>query len=400
MSETKYAEDLGNEYDPLQPETFDSSYPLFRELRAKCPMAHSDAYDGFWVATRYDDIVNILEDPNFTTTVRNIVPGNASTARRPPLHYDPPQHTPYRKALERAVSGRRVAELEPIIEAHTHKLLDAFVAKGGGDYTVDVGNPLPCYVFGEWFGMTEDQIVRLADMAQIYAESFKSRDREVLMGISRDLGELGREILIDRTENPRDPTTDPVSSLLASKTIDGEQLDVDKLTGCLQQLLVIGLLAPPILTGAMVVHLARDPDLLQQLRADPKLIPHAAEEFIRMYTPYRGFARSSYTEIEMHGRTIRPGEAIALFYSSANRDETVFENPDEFILKRPNISKHIAFGRGPHRCAGQPIARFELLTFLRLFVEKVKHVELTGEIEMGMMPELGPTSVPVKVTPA
>lgn len=397
MSESLHMSDYPNEYDPLAPETFDSSFPLFRELRAKCPIAHSEAYDGFWAVTRYQDIVDILEDPNFTTFVRNVIPGNASTARRPPLHYDPPAHTPYRKALERAVSGRRVAELESIIIKYTSMLLDPFVAKGGGDYTAEVGNPLPCYVFGAWFGMTEEQIVRLADMARIYADSFKARNREVLMGISRDLGALGREILEDRVANPRDPNVDPVSSLLASNDEHGEPLTVDKLIGCLQQLLVIGLLAPPILTGAMVVHLARDPDLLKQLRADPSLIPHAAEEFIRLYTPYRGFARTSYTEIEMHGRTIRPGEPMALIYASANRDETVFEDPDKFILKRPNISKHIAFGRGPHRCAGMPIARFELLTFLRLFVEKVAEVELSGEIEMGMMPELGPTSVPVRV---
>ena len=400
MTNTCPASEYGNEYDPTQPETFGSSFPLFSELRAKCPIAHSEAYGGFWAVTRYEDIVNILQDPNFTTSVRNIVPGNASSARRPPLHYDPPAHTPYRKALVRAVSGDRVEQLKPIIAKHTEKLLDPFIAKGGGDYILEVGNPLPCYVFGEWFGMTEDQIVRLADMARIYADSFKAQDREVLLGISKGLGELGREIMQDRVDNPRDVNFDPVSSLLASNDENGEPLNIDKLTGCLQQLLVIGLLAPPLLTGSMVIHLAKDPELLKQLRADHSLIGPACEEFIRMYTPYRGFARTSYTEIDMHGRLVRPGEPLALIYASANRDESVFENPDQFILNRPNIAKHIAFGRGPHRCAGEPIARFGLYTFLEKFVQKVSHVEITGEIEMGMMPELGPTAIPVKVTAA
>ena len=108
------------------------------------------------------------------------------------------------------------------------------------------------------------------------------------------------------------------------------------------------------------MHLAQHPELERQLREEPDLIPAAVEEYLRLFTPYRGFARTAKHDVEFGGRIILKDEPIALVYASANRDEAVFENPDEFILNRPNIDKHIAFGLGPHRCAGAPLGRMML----------------------------------------
>ena len=92
-----------HDYDPTLPETFDSAHEVFEDLRERCPVAHSNAFDGFWAVTRYEDIHRILMDyQNYTTSVRNVVPGSSTTGRRPPLHLDPPEHTPYRRAIDRA----------------------------------------------------------------------------------------------------------------------------------------------------------------------------------------------------------------------------------------------------------------------------------------------------------
>src|SRR5690606_18849273 len=125
----------GQEYDPLAHEDFDTPHRIFAELRARCPVAHSDAFGGFWIATRHADIKAILDDPaEFTTTVRNVVPGASATGRRPPLHLDPPEHTPYRRAIDRALGQQRLAAIEPVIERHVSQLLDAYIAAGGGDF--------------------------------------------------------------------------------------------------------------------------------------------------------------------------------------------------------------------------------------------------------------------------
>jgi cytochrome P450 len=127
------------------------------------------------------------------------------------------------------------------------------------------------------------------------------------------------------------------------------------------------------------------------------LIPAATEEFLRLYTPYRGFARTANTDVVIGGREIREREPIALLYASANRDETVFERPDEFILHRPNIKEHIAFGRGAHYCVGTALARLELRIMLEALVLRTTRIEVSGDIEMSPFPELGPWAVPVKL---
>ena len=167
--------------------------------------------------------------------------------------------------------------------------------------------------------------------------------------------------------------------------------------GMVRQVLVVGIVAPTVLMGSVAVHLSRHPELHAQLRADPSLIPAAMEEFLRLYTPYRGFARTANADVVIAGQEIREREPIALLYASANRDETVFERPDEFILHRPNIKEHIAFGRGAHFCVGTALARLELRIMLEALVLRTTRIEVSGDIEMSPFPELGPWAVPVKL---
>ncbi len=148
------------------------------------------------------------------------------------------------------------------------------------------------------------------------------------------------------------------------------------------------------------MHLSRDQELQRQLRADRSLIPDAVEEFVRLYTPYRGFARTAREDVTIRGRTIPKDEPIALLYASANRDEAVFPEPDKFILRRPNINQHIAYGRGPHMCAGVPLARQLLRVSLDALLQKTSHFELSGDVRMSGMPEVGPLYVPLRMTPA
>ncbi|HEU4486064.1 MAG TPA: cytochrome P450, partial [Povalibacter sp.] len=136
------------------------------------------------------------------------------------------------------------------------------------------------------------------------------------------------------------------------------------------------------------------------LRRDRALIPDAVEEFARLYTPYRGFARTAREDVTIRGRHIRKDEPIALLYASANRDESVFPEPDRFILGRPNINQHIAYGRGPHMCAGSALGRQLLRISLDALLEATSHFEVNGEIRMSGMPEVGPLHVPLRMTPA
>jgi cytochrome P450 len=390
-----------NEYDPTASETFEGTYAQFTELRARCPVAHSTAFEGFWAVTRYQDVLDILLQPDlYITSVRNVVPGSSATGRRPPLHLDPPDHTPYRKAIDRALGAGRVTAIENTTRRVARELMQSLVARGEADFVEDFSSPLPAAVFGEWLGLSDAQTKVLWDTARAYVRAWESFDRNSVAVAAARLAEMAAEVIAERRREPRDPEVDPTSSLLAARDDTGQPFPEVLLAGCVRQVLVVGLVAPPILLGSIAVHLSRDVELQKQLRADPSLVPDAVEEFLRLYTPYRGFARSAREEVELHGRRIKPGEPIALVYASANRDEAVFPDADQFRLRRPNIRQHLAFGRGPHMCAGIALARQELRIALEELLRQTRHFEICGELKMSGMPEVGPISVPLRLEPA
>jgi cytochrome P450 len=255
-------------------------------------------------------------------------------------------------------------------------------------------------VFGEWLGLTDEQTQVLWRTSQAYVKAWESFDKNSVAVAAAQLATMASEVIAERRREPRDPNVDPTSSLIAARDNEGNPFPEVLLAGCVRQVLVVGLVAPPILLGSIAVHLSRDVSLQRQLREDLSLVPDAVEEFLRLYTPYRGFARSARHEVTLHGRRIQPGEAIALVYASANRDETVFPEPNTFKLRRPNIRQHLAFGRGPHMCAGVALARAELRIALEELLKQTSHFELCGELKMSGMPELGPISVPLRLRPA
>jgi cytochrome P450 len=364
-------------------------------------VAHSQAFEGFWAVTRYHDVLDILMQPElYITSVRNVVPGSSTTGRRPPLHLDPPDHTPYRRAIDRALGPARVAAIEHSTRRIARALMQSLVARREADFVEHFSSPLPAEVFGEWLGLEERQTQVLWRTARAYVKAWESFDRNSVAVAAAQLADMAAEVIAERRREPRDPNVDPTSSLLEARDDAGQPFPEALLAGCVRQVLVVGLVAPPILLGSIAVHLSRDPQLQAQLRGDLSLVPDAVEEFLRLYTPYRGFARSARRAVELHGRRIQPGEPIALVYASANRDESVFPEADQFRLRRPNIRQHLAFGRGPHMCAGIALARQELRIALEELLRQTAHFEVCGELKMSGMPEVGPISVPLRMTPA
>ena len=388
---------MAQDFDPLQPETFDSALEEFARLRQECPVAHTDAWGGFWALTRYADVRAAAGDPKtFITSVQNVVPRVAFTGRRPPLHLDPPEHTPYRRALNPLLSEERVAAQEPVIRRLAIALLDPLVARGDCDICADFGSYLPVQVFGEWMNLPRAWLTELHDAGRAFNIAVQSAVDDTMKETSLVLYDLARRLIALRKAQPADPATDPTTALLAARD-NGEPLPDEMIVGCVRQVLVVGMIAPMVLIGSITTHLCRDPALQQRLRAEPELIPEAIEEFLRLYTPYRGFARTAKRDVELHGRHIRPGEPIALVYASANRDAAVFPEPDEFRLARPNIRQHLAFGRGPHLCAGIALARQELRIALEELLKQTRHFEVCGELKMSGMPEIGPIRVPLRL---
>lgn len=386
---------MTNDFDPLAPEDFDSPHELYARLRRECPVAHSEAWGGFWALMKHDDVANAAVDGStYITSKQNVVPKVAFTGRRPPLHLDPPEHTPYRKALAPLLAEKRIAAMEGTIREICRELLGAMAARGGGDICSDFSAQMPIRVFAIWMNLPPSEVDRLAAVGRRYNIAVQSNDEATTKETSLQLYEMARAIVEDRKRNPLPATEDATSALLATR-VNGEPLPEDMIVGTIRQVLVVGIIAPTVMIGSIAVHLSRDRELQSKLRADRSLVPAAVEEFLRLYTPYRGFARTATRDVCLHGRTIPAGEPIALVYASANRDEDVFAAPEEFRLDRPNMHESIAFGRGAHMCVGAALARLELIAALDEMLSAAPGFHVVGEVKPTRFPEIGALSVPV-----
>lgn len=384
------------DFDPEVPEDFDSPHVEYARLRAQCPVAYTAGLGGFWALTRYEDVKRAASDSStFITSVQNVVPKVAFTGRRPPLHLDPPEHTPYRRALNPLLSPERAELFEPKTRALAHKLLAPMVSRGGGDICGEFSSHLPVHVFGEWMRLPEEWLDTLHDAGRAFILAVHSNQPDTMKETSLRLYDMARALIAQRHEEPQDPELDPTSALLAARH-EGQPLPDNLLVGTVRQVLVVGMVAPMVMIGNICVHLSRDQALQQRLRADPALVPAAIEEFLRLYTPYRGFARTAVCDVEMGGRVIPAGEAIALVYASANRDEDVFPHADRFVIDRPNIAQHLAFGRGPHNCPGVHLGRMQLRVALEELLAATTRFDIDGQISVSRWPEVGALSVPLR----
>ena len=384
------------DFDPLAPETFDSAHEEYARLRAQCPVAHTDRWNGFWALTGFEDVARVLAEPEtFITSVQNVVPKVSFTGRRPPLHLDPPEHTPYRRALNPLFSQARMAALETPLRAYAVEKLAPLIERGSCDIVEDFSVAYPVHAFGLFLNVSAEEMREVAEVAVVYNRAVQEAVDEEVKRTSLMLYDIARRLIEDRKRNPRDPAVDPTSALLAAKDLDANPLPDGLILGTIRQVLVVGIIAPSVTIGSFVIHLCRHQELQDELRAHPEKLPAAIEELLRLYTPYRGFARTANKDVEIGGRTIRKDEPIALLYASANRDEKVFKQADVFRLDRAR-KDHLAFGRGPHQCLGSPMARMELLIALEELLRMTKRIELNGSIRATRWPEYGALSVPVR----
>lgn len=392
---------MRRDFEVPQGEDPTASHRTYERLRAGCPVAHTDALGGFWMLTRHDDVARVAADAaRYTTTVQNVVPKVAYTGRRPPLHLDPPEHTPYRAALNPLLSAERVARLEPLVREMVREELRPLQARGGGDLCGEWSARFPVRAFARWMNLDAALETQLMSAGPEFIRSVQAFDSASMKETSLVLYDMARALIRQRQAHPLPVEDDPVSALLAVRLPgpggEAEPLPEEMVVGTVRQVLVVGIVAPMVMMGSIAWHLAKDPALHTQLRSDASRIPAAVEEFLRLYTPYRGFARTAVQDTEIRGCPVGHGEAIALTYASANRDERVFPDPHRFILDRPNIGDHLAFGRGPHFCAGAHLARLELRIALEELLAATRRIEVSGEVAWCPYPEIGPYRMPVR----
>jgi cytochrome P450 len=348
-------------FDIRDPSLVDDPYALYAQLREECPVAHSDAHDGFWVCSRYEDIRAILQD-NVTFSNRRMgIPDVVEPAGpRIPLQLDPPEHGKYRRMLLSAFAPERVDSLVPLIRTTARRLLEEIADQDECEFIRAYAIPLPFEVILTWMGVPREgwpMLMALEDAA-IRRHGLDLDRREEIFKAKQAVDEFFRELMTARQRDSSDGGSDDVIGFLAKAEVDGRLLTIDELMRITMLIFSAGLHTTTSTLGNMMFTLSSRPDLRDQLVADPGLVPNAVEELMR-YESIVALTRTATADAEVGGRTIREGDSVLLLLGSADRDESVFADADEIDFHRsPN--PHVNFGVGAHRCLGSHLARMEL----------------------------------------
>ena len=352
--------------------------PNYAQLRAEPLVKVEMPYGGdAWLATRYEDVKIVLADPRFS---RAEAVGKDVPRVMPPieqetsiLSMDPPEHSRLRKLVARAFTARQIERLRPRTQAIVDELLDRMIAAGSpADLAESLAWPLPITVICELLGVpVEDR-----DKFRVWTDRLLS-----LSGAEIEQTEQAREsldaYLAELIARRRvEPTEDLLGQLVVARD-EGERLSEGELVAFGVTLLVAGHETTANQTGNFVFLLLDQPQLWQQLVGDPDLVPAAVEELTR-FVPLgasAAFARIATEDLELGGRLVRKGESVVTTIASANRDEAVFDRPDEINLTREQ-NPHVGFGYGVHHCLGAPLARLELQLAVGTLVRRLPGLRL------------------------
>jgi cytochrome P450 len=394
--------DWATDFDHTDPEWVADPYPIWDELRTRCPVAHSDRYGGTWLPVRHDDVAAVAYDTEHFTSrsvvVSEVRPGPddlpAPIGLAPPITSDPPFHALARRLLLPAFAPKPIEALEPFTRELCVELLDATAGERQIDAAVDYAQHIPLRV-----------IVRMLGFPQEDADLFRRFIRMVLEDVDQsaeerqaivDEGELDAYIDARIAEHLADPQDDLTSFLLEAE-LDGNKLDPDHVRGTMVLLMIAGIDTTWSAIGASLWHLAQNPADRRRLAAEPELMATAVEEFLRAYAPVT-MARLVATDFDFRGSQMQEGDWLLLPFPAANRDPEQFPDADKVLIDRVE-NRHAAFGLGIHRCIGSNLARMELRVALEEWMKRYPDFELVApnEVTWSAGQVRGPRTVPVRI---
>ena len=343
-------------------------FPLLARLRASEPVYRTTLPDKtpVWLLTRYDDVNALLRDQRFTKNRRNAL--TADQQRKLPwmppmfrplernmLDLDPPDHTRLRSLVHKAFTPSLVEQMRSRTQAVAEELLDRVLSVGEMDLISDFALPLPMTIITEILGVPAKDHDKFHKWSQaVVALTSPSPTLRVMPGVWKFIRYLRQFFKLRR----RDPQDDLVSALIKAEEA-GDKLNEDELLAMVFLLLIAGHETTVNLIGNGTLALLENPNEMTKLQSEPSLVKPAVEELLRYTSPVLMTSeRYALDNATVHGVTIPRGDMTLGVIGSANRDETVFDAPNELQIGRePN--KHLSFGQGIHFCLGAPLARME-----------------------------------------
>jgi cholest-4-en-3-one 26-monooxygenase len=385
---------------------WESGPPLevFKAMRRGCPIHWTESFEefpdeaGFWSVTTADDVHTVSRDwQTYSSELGGVVVAAAGfpieLARAMFIGMDPPKHDRLKALFQAGFTPRRIADHEDAIRGIVTRTLDRLDGREQCDLVNDVAQPIVSRVIGSFMGIPEEDD---AIWARLMNSTLGAADPDLNPdgfegAVDKDVPEIFercRKLIAERLEKP----TDDLTSVLVHAEVDGQKLEEHEIVMGFFLLVAAGNDSTKATYCSGMRALTEDREQLQLLLDDPSLIPDAVEESLRMFPAFAHFRRTATRDTELHGQQIKEGEKVVMWYVSSNRDETRYQDPDRFDLRRwsnrgcsPEASvsrarsEHQAFGAGGrHFCLGTALARLELKVMLEETLRRFPKIELAG----------------------
>jgi cholest-4-en-3-one 26-monooxygenase len=374
-------------YDMDQYEKNGVPHEQLKRLRQEAPVfRHDDPQlpEGYWAITRHADVVYVSRNPELfssfekTAMLDEFAQEQIDQQRMFMLNQDPPEHTRTRQLVNRGFTPRMIARLEERIQQNCDDIVDQALAKGEGDFVTLCAAELPLIVIAELMGVPVEDRHMVFDWSNRMVGGTDPEygvSEEERFGAAQEMWAYANEL----AKQKRAQLQDDIVSKLISPDDQGNVLSELEFDLFFMLLAVAGNETTRNGISGGMYALTQYPEQWDRLKADPSLIPTAADEIVRWVSPVNLFRRTPTQDVEIAGVPIKKGEKVVIYYSSANRDESVFKDPDVFDISRePN--PHVGFGGGgPHFCLGRHLAKLEVECLFRSLITKCERVELVAE---------------------
>lgn len=375
------------DWDPKTSEVQRDQQAAYDEMRRRCPVAYSDFMG--WSLFRHEDVTRVILDHK---TFSSAVSQHLSV----PSGMDQPEHTVYRRIIEPYFSPDRMRAFEPVCRKIVVELVRDLPARRQVEFMAEVALPFAVQVqcaFLGWPPTLHNALLQWMDKNQAATLAL---DRKAMSEIAIEFESIIDDLLETRRKAGAGPESDLTAALMHEK-VWGRPLSNEELASILRNWTAgeIGTISAAV--GILAHYLAEHHDLELKLRAEPKLIGAAIEEILRIHGPLVSNRRVTTRPVEIGGRKIDAGERITLMWMSANRDESVFENPDSFRLDRDQ-QKNLLWGAGIHVCPGMPLAQLEMRVFMEELLARTNALEIIVEKKptLAVYPASGFATLPLR----
>lgn len=376
------------DWDPRAQAVLDDQIAAYDEMRRRCPVAYSDYLQ--WSVFRHGDVMRVLEDH---ATFSNAVSSHLSV----PNGMDPPEHTAYRRIIERYFGPERMQAFEPVCRAIAADLAKGLPTGGEvelmGEFAQDFALRIQCAFMG-WPEELHEPLRRWILKNQA---ATLGGHRAATAAVALEFDTYIRELLNARRE-AGSAAPDDVTTALLRERVEDRPLNDEELVSIIRNWTVGELGTISASVGILAHYLAERPDVQQQLRERPSSLPAAIDEILRIHAPLIANRRVATKTAELGGREIEAGERLTLIWASANRDEAVFGDADDFRLDR-DPSLNLLYGAGIHVCPGAPLARLELRIVLEELLARTRGIALVPDKPpvKAMYPASGFSSLPLRI---